>query len=434
MSVMIVTGASSGIGRALALRAARAGYDVVAIGRNREALAVLEERVRAEHARIVVDAIDVSDPANAARIVALAQRTFGRIDVLVNNAGHVAVGALAAQSDDALRAQFATHVIGPIALVREALPLLRASRGHVFMLGSGVARVPVGGLGAYAPAKAATRSATAILRRELKPEGIAVTYVDPGAVDTAFMTRAGLAGAPPSILASPEAVARKILAAVTTRPRTLNAVPWQTAAVALAELFPRITDFVLERSPELVGTQDVPMLRQAQHDTAATAAAPDEDGDTATPMLRQAQHDTGAAAVRTDEGVPDEAEAATITPDAAPTPNISPTADAATPNVMLSLSKHEPPGAPAEPKGGISFEDALESVRRRMERVKLSESFVRGLLVAGSELDPGEVALQWAGMPNKNERAATIAVLDALADGGFLAREGERYRVVRTPS
>src|SRR6202008_4004591 len=79
MSVMIVTGASSGIGRALTLRAARAGYDIVAIGRNREALAALEERVRAEHARIVVDAIDVSDPANAARIVVLAHRTFGRI-------------------------------------------------------------------------------------------------------------------------------------------------------------------------------------------------------------------------------------------------------------------------------------------------------------------------------------------------------------------
>ena len=179
MSVVVVTGASSGIGRALALRAARAGYDVVAIGRNAAALDAVAQRVRDEPGRIVTAVFDVSDPANALAIVDLAREKFGRIDVLVNNAGQVAVGALSQQTDDALRAQFGTHVIGPVALVREALPLLRESRGIVFMLGSGVARVPVGGLGAYAPSKAATRSATSILRRELEPQGIAVTYVDP---------------------------------------------------------------------------------------------------------------------------------------------------------------------------------------------------------------------------------------------------------------
>jgi hypothetical protein len=68
-----------------------------------------------------------------------------------------------------------------------------------------------------------------------------------------------------------------------------------------------------------------------------------------------------------------------------------------------------------------------------MERVKLSEGFVRGLVQPGAELDPDEVALRWAGMPNKNERAATVEVLDALAEAGFLAREGDRYRVIRVP-
>ena len=279
MSVVVVTGASSGIGRALALRAARAGYDVVAIGRNADALAAVAERVRTEPGRIVTAVFDVSDPANALPIVDLAREKFGRIDVLVNNAGQVAVGALSQQSDDALRAQFGTHVIGPVALVREALPLLRESHGIVFMVGSGVARVPVGGLGAYAPSKAATRSATRILRRELEPQGIAVTYVDPGAVDTAFMSRAGMPGAPAHILVTPEDVARKILVAVRTRPRVLNAVPWQTAFVALAELFPRITDLVLERNPALVGTQNVvpapalgaDVLQAAPRDTAAEA-------------------------------------------------------------------------------------------------------------------------------------------------------------------
>ena len=372
-SVLLVTGASSGIGRALALRAARAGYDVVGIGRDRAALDAVAERARVEGGRIVVASYDVGDPANAPAIVALAREAFGGIDVLVNNAGHVAVGSIGTQSDDALRAQFGVHVIGPLALVREALPLLRASRGHVFMLGSGVARVPIGGLGAYPAAKAATRSATAILRRELKPDGIAVTYVDPGAVDTAFMVRAGLPGAPASILATPEDVARKIVLAFRTRPRVLNAVPWQTTFVALAEFFPRATDFVLERNPALVGIQEPPPV--------AIPAAPDE------------------------------AEAAVHTP--------APAAAATNDN-----------GASAH---SASFDDALEPVRRRMERVRLSESFVRGLLRAGDVLDANEVALRWAGMPNKNERAATVEVLDTLADAGFLAHDGEHYRVVRAP-
>ena len=306
---------------------------------------------------MVVAAFDVGDTANAARIVDLARRTFGSIDVLVNNAGHVAAGPISAQTDEALKAQFQTHVIGPIAIVREALPLLRATRGHVFMLGSGVARVPVPGLGAYPPAKAAVRSATAILRRELKPDGITVTYVDPGAVDTAFMTRAGMPGAPASILTAPEHVARAILVAVGTGARVVNAVPWQTAAVALAEMFPQITDAFLERSPGLTGIADVPAV-------AALESA--------------------------------------------------------------SLPAMETPAAPA-PASGIDA--ALEPVRKRMQRVKLSEDFVRGLLVAGAVLDPDEIALQWAGMPNKNERAVTVAVLEALADAGILTREGERYKL-----
>ena len=366
MSVIVITGASSGIGRALALRAGRAGYDVVAIARNQAALDAVAAQVRRERGRIVTAVYDVSDPANAPAIVELARTTFGGIDVLVNNAGHVAVGPISEQTDDALRAQFGVHVIGPLALVREALPLLRAARGHVFMLGSGVARVPVGGLGAYPPAKAAVRSASAVLRRELRRQGIAVTYVDPGAVDTAFMSRAGLPGAPVSLLATPEDVARKILIAAGSRPPVLNAVPWQTAVVALAETFPGITETLLASNPGLIGTQDV-------------APAP-------------------------------------VLADPAPAPPPAPVA---------------PPVPPAP--APETFDTALEPVRRRMERVRLSDGFVRGLLRDGSVLDANEVALQWAGMPNKNERAVTIAVLDALADGGFLARDGDNYRVTRVP-
>jgi uncharacterized oxidoreductase len=428
MSVIVVTGASSGIGRALALRAARAGYDVVAIGRNAGALAALAERVRDEQGRVVTAVFDVSDPANALMIVDLAREKFGRIDVLVNNAGQVAVGALSQQTDAALRAQFGTHVIGPVALVREALPLLRESHGIVFMVGSGVARVPLGGLGAYAPSKAATRSATSILRRELKPQGIAVTYVDPGVVDTAFMSRAGMPGAPASITATPEDVARKILAAVRTRPRVLNAVPWQTAFVAVAELFPRMTDFVLARNPALVGTQNV-----------APAPAPALGAE----VLLTPARDTAAEAieaamaaqpVRPPPGAND-------APAGTPPPEPSATdaeamkaldAYASSDEGEAGLHPAEAPQA-SDAAAAADFDAALEPLRRRMERVRLSERFVRDLLRTDAMLDAHEVALRWAGMPNKNERAATVEVLDALSDAGFLQRDAGRYRVLRVP-
>jgi short-subunit dehydrogenase len=374
---MFITGASSGIGRALAIRAARAGYGVYAVGRNRAALEALRAKIEGEGGFIGVDATDVALPANARGLVARALAQFGSLDVLVNNAGFVSVGELRAQSDDELQRQFGTHVIGPVALVREALDALRAAHGQVFMLGSGVARVPVGGLGAYPPAKAAVRSATSILRRELRPLGVAVTYVDPGAVDTPFMTRAGMPGAPPNILVSPEAVARKILIAAGTRPRVLNAVAWQTAAVALAELFPRITDLLLERAPSLIG------------------------GNAETPPLA---HPAIVAAARTEPVV----ALIPAPPESAP---------------ALALQAAAPP-----------FDTALEPLRRRMEKLNLRESFVRDVLVPDTTLDLGEVALRWAGMPNKNERAITQDVLDALADAGFLERSAEQtYRVVRTP-
>jgi short-subunit dehydrogenase len=390
---MLVTGASSGIGRALAIRAARAGYAVYAVGRNREALDALREKIEGESGFVSVDATDIAVPANAREVVARALARFGSLDVLVNNAGFVSAGPLSAATDAELERQFGTHVIGPVALVREALAALRSARGHVFMLGSGVARVPVGNLGAYPPAKAATRSATAILRRELRPLGVAVTYVDPGAVDTPFMTRAGMPGAPASILVSPEAVARKILIAVAKRPRTLNAVGWQTAAVALAELFPRVTDLLLERAPALIGGGEAP----AGDGTVLPAA--------------------GDSPVADATGLP---AAETLATTAKPEP----------PSLTASAGEPEPesPAAPA------LFEAALEPHRRRMDKLNLGVGFVRDLLVLDTKLDAAEIALRWAGMPNKHERAVTEEVLEALAEAGFLERTDDRgYLVVRTP-
>ncbi len=167
---MIVTGASAGVGRELALQAAQSGFDV-ARGRAARRRSPCRTRADAAGASGAVETVAVDSlraRRAAGRIVAAALRRFGRIDVLVNNAGAVAVGPIAQQSDAALAEQFAVHVTTPLALVREALPTLRAAKGHVFFVGSGVARVPVAGLGAYPSAKAAVRNAARIARGELR--------------------------------------------------------------------------------------------------------------------------------------------------------------------------------------------------------------------------------------------------------------------------
>ncbi len=377
--VMIVTGASSGIGRALAERAARAGYAVLAIGRRADRLAELAAAAAFHGGEIVPLALDLREAGAAERIVGEARSRYGGIDVLVNNAGAAAVGALTAQSDEELLEQFETHVLVPIALVRESLALLRVSRGHIFFLGSGVARVPVAGLGAYPSAKAAVRAIARIVRNELHSDGINVTYVDPGAVDTEFMTRAGMAPAPRSILISPHLVARKIFDAIGSERRVVNAAPWQTALVALAEHFPNLTDALLARAPGLIGG---PAFEANEPPQLASAAF---------------------------ENVPEEAP-----------PPVAPA-------VAQDAPEPASPPAPATP-----FAAALAPHAARMKKLNLSVNFVAGLLVPGTTIELGEVALRWAGMPNKNERALTLDVLEALAEANFLAREGpQHYRVIQ---
>ena len=357
--VAIVTGASSGIGRALAERAVRAGWDVYAVGRRKERLEEFARTVDGATGTIVTLAVDLRTPGTATRIVRGALDAFGRIDVLVNNAGGVAVGPISQQSDAALAEQVETHIVVPLALTREALASLRAAHGHIFFVGSGVARIPVGTLGAYPPVKAAVRNMTRIVRNELRGDGIAVTYVDPGAVATEFMTRAGFAGPPPSLAASPQQVARRIFAAFTTRPPVVNGVPWQTFFVAIGEALPGLTDFILARAPGIVGGDALP------------SNAP--------------------------------------------------------PPIAVEPVVAAVPSVPATP-----FQAALATHERRMQKLNLSESFVRGILVPNAELELGDVAMRWAGMPNKNERALTNDVLDALAAGGYLEHlEPERYRVLR---
>lgn len=237
MRSIVVTGASAGIGAALTRRASAGGWSVLAVARR---AARLDELAREIHCQTLV--ADVLAPQTPQEIVARAMAAFGRIDVVVNNAGVAHAGTLLDESDEEIERQWQLHVAAPLRIARAALPHLEQAHGGLVFFGSGLARVPAPNYGAYAPAKAAIRAAAIQLRRELRAHDVFVTYVDPGVVDTEFSRASGMEEQPAWWHATPDAVAAAILRGIERRASRVNAVPWQTAVTVLAEWLPALTD------------------------------------------------------------------------------------------------------------------------------------------------------------------------------------------------
>lgn len=180
--IWLITGSSRGLGHALARAALAAGHRVVATARRPEDLAALVE-AHGDHVRPV--ALDVTDPASARAAVQEAVRAFGRLDIVVNNAGYGNVGAIEDMSDEDFRAQIETNFFGVANVTRAALPVLREQRGgHVIQISSIGGRVGSPGLGAYQSAKWAVEGFSEVLAKEVAPLGIKVTIVEPGGFRT----------------------------------------------------------------------------------------------------------------------------------------------------------------------------------------------------------------------------------------------------------
>jgi len=245
MRSIVITGASSGIGAALARHAATSGWAVLAVARRAERLETLAREIRERGGAVEVLVADVLADATPQSIVDRAVHAFGRIDVLVNNAGAAHASTLLDESDAQIERQWQLHLAAPLRIARAALPQVEHAHGGLVFFGSGLARVPAPGYGAYAPAKAAVRAAAIQLRRELRARGVFVTYVDPGVVDTEFSRASGMEEHPAWWHATPGAVAVAILRGIEGRASRVNAVPWQTAATVLAEWLPGIADRAL---------------------------------------------------------------------------------------------------------------------------------------------------------------------------------------------
>ncbi len=185
--VWFVTGTSSGFGRCLVEQALAAGDRVVATARNPDALAELS--VRAPEALRVLT-LDVARPEEVRRVVGEARDVWGRLDVIVNNAGYGLVGALEEYDDAQIERNVATNLMGPLHVIRAALPILRSQKsGHIINLSAAAAISNYPGFSVYGGAKAALEAVTESLRLELASLGIRVTLVEPGPFRTNFIGR-----------------------------------------------------------------------------------------------------------------------------------------------------------------------------------------------------------------------------------------------------
>ena len=190
MKTILITGASSGIGRDTALALARAGHHVIAAARRVPALELLRDAAPA--GAITPLRLDLDDPTSIAAAVAEIERaTAARgVDVLINNAGFATAGALADLSDADLRAQFETNVFGLMAITRAVLPaMLARGRGRIVNVSSVSGRIPAPLLGAYHASKYALEALSDALRMELAAFGVDVVLVEPGTIRTEFASR-----------------------------------------------------------------------------------------------------------------------------------------------------------------------------------------------------------------------------------------------------
>ena len=184
--VWFITGAGSGIGTGTAKAALRAGNRVVVTGRNIEKLRNAFRDVAQENIAFV--SLDVADEAQAKAAVEEATKRFGRIDVLVNNAGYSLLGNFEQMTTAEIHAQFATNFYGVVHLMQAVLPIMRRQRsGHIINISSVAGVVGMKHCAAYAATKFALEGFSLSVASEVEKFGINVTVVEPGFFRTEFL-------------------------------------------------------------------------------------------------------------------------------------------------------------------------------------------------------------------------------------------------------
>lgn len=190
--VAIVTGASSGIGRATATLLAQKGASVIAVGRNEKDLVSLRDGLKSKKGSIKISLADVTEHSQLDRLVAETVQNFGQIDVLVNSAGVIKSGNIENTSTDDWDKMMNVNLRSVFTLVQKCLPHLEASKGNIVNVSSVAGTRSFPGVLAYCVSKAGVDQFTRCTALELAPKGIRVNAVNPGVVVTNLHTRGGM--------------------------------------------------------------------------------------------------------------------------------------------------------------------------------------------------------------------------------------------------
>lgn len=189
---VIVTGATSGIGQATALRFAQSGASVAAVGRNSAALESVAEKIKAAGGSALTIAADLTMTEEASRIVKVTSDAYGGVDVLVNAAGHISTGTIESTSLGAWDAMLDINLRAVFQLMQAALPSLLASHGNIVNVSSVTGLRSFPGVLAYCVSKAALDQLTRCSALELAAKGVRVNAVNPGVVVTEIHKRGGM--------------------------------------------------------------------------------------------------------------------------------------------------------------------------------------------------------------------------------------------------
>lgn len=190
--VVLISGATSGIGKATAVAFASAGANVAAVGRNQEALASLPKQLEAGGGRHLMLQANLSLEADVDRIVSQAVEHFGRLDVLVNAAGHISSGTVENTALDAWDAMLNINLRAVFLLMQKASPMLIESRGNIVNVSSVTGLRAFPGVLAYCVSKAGVDQLTRCAALELAAKGVRVNAVNPGVVVTEIHRRGGM--------------------------------------------------------------------------------------------------------------------------------------------------------------------------------------------------------------------------------------------------
>ena len=259
--VVLITGASAGIGVAVAREVARRGSGLALTARRADRLERLATELRPLGVSVLVVPADLDDPETPERLVSETVACFGGVDVLINNAGFGLPGVFAASVPSDLRRQLEVNFVAPLMLARCALPHLIARRGTVINIGSAITSVANSALGAYGATKAGLAYWNDALRRELRHKGVQVCLVEPGPVKTEFFDSLAKLAPPsgefnplidapqPWMSAQVEDVARRIVRLIEHPRRRLSVlrrVVWPFRLVGgLFQVWPALGDLAL---------------------------------------------------------------------------------------------------------------------------------------------------------------------------------------------